>query len=114
MSSESIVEPGSAIRVVGSPGNGLPFYPERIILGDASDWIVNDIAIDGKSQLAQSGDIPGDMFAAEAIDAFVRLDVVPPNGRLEIAATYVGYGSGGARFQCSVLGECAVRQAPSA
>lgn len=62
---------------------------------DGSDWIVNDIRVDGTSQFSQEGDIPGDMFSISAIDSFVEFR----SGKLiEIDVTYVGLEADGIGF----------------
>jgi hypothetical protein len=69
--------------------------------GGAADWIVNDIRIDGTSQFLQSGDIPGDMFATNAIDSFVKLH---PGTRIELLVTYIGLNKSGCCFAARLLG----------
>ena len=69
--------------------------------GGAADWVVNDIRIDGTTQFAQSGDIPGDMFAANALDGFVKFQ---PGTRIELVVTYIGLDEGGCCFRARVLG----------
>jgi hypothetical protein len=67
----------------------------------AADWIVNDICIDGTSQFMQSGDVPGDMFATDAIDSFVRFQ---PGTRIELIVTYIGFNESGCCFAARLLG----------
>jgi hypothetical protein len=61
------------------------FRPERVFISPpiagpqigpvgAQSWFVNDITIGNKSQLVQSGGLPGDMFANESIDSFVTFE----------------------------------------
>jgi hypothetical protein len=69
--------------------------------GGAADWIVNDIRIDGASQFTRSGDIPGDMFATNAIDSFVKFH---PGTRIELLVTYIGLNKSGCCFTARLLG----------
>lgn len=69
--------------------------------GGAGDWIVSDFRVDGISQFAQSGDIPGDMFSTTAIDTFVKFQ---PGKQIEIDVTYIGLEAEGVRFVGSFLG----------
>ena len=70
--------------------------------GGAADWIVNDIRIDGTSQFKMSGAVPGDMFASNAIDSFVKFQ---PGTQIELLVTYIGFDEGGCRFAARVLGQ---------
>lgn len=65
------------------------------------DWIVNDIRIDGLSQFIQSGDVPGDMFATNAIDRFVKFH---PGRRIELIVTYIGLDISGCCFTARISG----------
>lgn len=69
--------------------------------GGAADWVVNDVRIDGTSQFTMSGDIPGDMFALNAIDGFVKFR---PGTRIELLVTYIGLDKEGCCFTARVLG----------
>lgn len=73
-------------------------------LGGTADWIVNDLRINNRSQFVQGGGIPGDLFAANAIDAFVRFDMVDVNAELSITVTYIGLNSTGAVFTGVLVG----------
>lgn len=69
--------------------------------GGAADWIVNDLRVDGTSQFAQQGDLPGDMFSTSAIDSFVRFQA---GKQIEIEVTYIGLEAEGARFAATFFG----------
>jgi hypothetical protein len=69
--------------------------------GGAADWIVNDIRIDETSQFMRSGDVPGDMFATNAIDSFVKFH---PGTRIELVVTYIGLNESGCCFVARLLG----------
>ena len=87
------------------------FRAERLYISDggtkggAADWVVNDIKIANLSQFIQSGDIPGDMFAADAIDAAVSFDAVEQGGDVVLVVTYVGGNAEGCPFTASFIGE---------
>ena len=86
------------------------FRPERIFIsnacteGGAADWIVNEIRIAGQSQLAQSGDLPGDMFAPNAVSTLATFDEVDPQDDVQIVVTYIGLNKTGAPFFASIVG----------
>lgn len=68
---------------------------------DGADWIVHDIRVDGKSQFAQPGDMPGDMFSTKAIDSFVSFQ---PGKQVEIDVMYIGLEEEGLCFVGRFLG----------
>ena len=81
------------------------FRPERLVIGGTpGDWVVNDIRVQGVSQFAQLGDVPGEMFASSSIDSFVRFDVAPAGRDVQILVTYTGSNEGGAPFVCGFIG----------
>ena len=100
--------PMSAVVTVRSARG--PFLPERIMIsnggtdGGAADWIVNDISIDGRSQFLQSGQVPGDMFAINAVDGLIKFDVMQRYSEVVVSVTYVGTKQDGAPFYGSILG----------
>jgi len=84
------------------------FRPELIeIVGDASQWVVFDVRVNGRSQFSQAGDIPGDMFATHAVDAFVSMDTCLLGNAFEIGVRYIGDKPEGERFVASVEGSIA-------
>lgn len=82
-----------------------PFQIDRFIIedgnseGGSADWIVNDLRIGNRSQFALSGDIPGDLFATNAIDTFVKFAAWPIDATIEIDVTYIGLREDGALFR---------------
>jgi len=75
------------------------FRPERLFVSipvggastdTAAAWIIQDVSIGNKSQFAQSGALPGDMFANLSIDSFVSFDTVQTAMDVTITVTYVG------------------------
>jgi hypothetical protein len=81
--------------------------------GGASDWIVNDIKINTRSQFVTLGDVPGDMFASKdvpgdmfasknAIDRFVHFDVAGFGEEIRILVTYIGTSAMGCPFFATI------------
>jgi hypothetical protein len=87
-----------------------PFQVERLIIeegnteGGSADWIVNDLRIGNRSQFVQSGNIPGDLFATNALDTFVKFDPSPAKASIEIDVTYIGLRKDGALFRAKLEG----------
>lgn len=103
LSSGKNIAPNSSAQITARPHRG-DFRPERLIISCPQDWIVNDIVIDGVSQFSQSGDVPGEMFAAESQGCWVRFEEVPRRGEFQIVVTYIGSNSEGAPFVAAALG----------
>jgi hypothetical protein len=82
--------PISTKVTIGARIENAPFQIDRLEIEDAWDWIVNDLRINGRTQFVQSGDIPGDMFATNAITSFVSLEDCKVGGEIEIDVTYIG------------------------
>jgi hypothetical protein len=108
MSSGVNILPNTSAQVTSRPQN-VAFRPERMIIGGTpGDWIVNDIKVGNSSQLSQSGDLPGEMFAATTIDSFVSFQTVQTAMDFVILVTFVGASESGAPFICGVLGTAAI------
>jgi hypothetical protein len=92
------------------------FRPERVFVsssdigggGSAANWIVNDITIGNRSQFAQSGALPGDMFSSVAIDSFVTFETAQTAMDVVMIVTYQGGTEGGTPFYGSIIGTAAV------
>ena len=86
------------------------FWPDCLTIsnagtaGGAADWIVNDIKIAGRSQFLQSGDVPGDVFATNAVDSFIHFEVAKAAMDVEIIVTYIGKNEKGCPFFASITG----------
>ena len=76
--------------------------------GGSADWIVNDIKIGNRSQFVQSGDVPGDLFAVNAIDTFVRFSPAQTAMDVVVVVTYIGLNESGAPFFGAMVGTAAV------
>jgi hypothetical protein len=108
MSSGVSIFPNTSAQITSRP-QAAAFRPERIIIGGApQNWIVNDVKVGNRSQFAQSGDVPGEMFAATTIDGFVSMETVQTAMDFVMVVTFVGDNQEGAPFVCGVLGTAAV------
>ena len=108
MSSGVAIFPNTSAQITSRP-QAVAFRPERIIIGGTpSSWIVNDVKVGNRSQFAQSGDVPGEMFAATTIDGFVSMETVQTAMDFVMVVTFVGDNQEGAPFVCGVLGTAAV------
>jgi len=76
--------------------------------GGAADWIVNDIKIGNRSQFVQSGDVPGDLFASNAIDTFVRFESAQTAMDVVVVVTYIGLNESGCPFFGAMVGTAAI------
>jgi len=103
------VEPAQTCRVTARVQRE-GFWPDHLTIsnagteGGAADWIVNDIKIAGRSQFFQSGDIPGDLFATNAVNSFVLFEVAKYAAEVEVVVTYVGKNEKGCPFIASMSG----------
>ena len=114
MSSGDTIIVGDTGQITSRPQD-VAFRPERIIIGQgttpdgAADWVVSDIKVGNKSQLSQSGEIPGDMFDPKAIDAYVSFATVQTAMDFVMVVALNNAGdSNAAQFYCAVLGLAAV------
>ena len=76
--------------------------------GGAADWIVNNILIGNRSQFVQSGDVPGDLFATNAVGTFVRFDTAQTVMDIVVVVTYIGLNESGCPFFSAMIGTAAV------
>ena len=109
------VPPTLTAQITSRPQR-VAFRPERVFVsaadigggGTAANWIVNDITIGNRSQFAQSGALPGDMFATTAIDSFVTFETAQTAMDVVMIVTYQGPTEGGTPFFGSIIGTAAV------
>ena len=117
-SGDVAVHTGGTLQITSRPQRPA-FRPERFFVsapvgGDiaetASSWIINDITIGNKSQYAQAGQLPGDMFSSTAIDSFISFDTVQTAMDVVIVTTYIGTSGieNPVRFVGGMLGTSAV------
>jgi hypothetical protein len=96
-----LIVPTQSVQITGRP-QVRGFLPERLVIADADDWIINDIRAGMRSQLAQSGDIPGQAFASRTVGGHVRLDPVHARQDFIIVTTNISPKDAG--FFCGVQG----------
>lgn len=98
------VPPGETAWFVARPTEQA-LQPEQIAIDRGwADWLVEDLHIDGRTQLSQAGTIPGDCFHPDAVDGFARFHVLPAARPLAIQVRYVGSDPRGGRFGAVVHG----------
>ncbi len=108
MSSGVHILPNTSAQITSRP-QSVAFRPERMIIGgNPSEWVVNDVKVGNRSQFAQSGDVPGEMYAATTIDGHLSMETVQTSMDFVIVVTFVGDAENGAPFVCGVLGTAAV------
>ena len=109
--------PHQRTRLVAFPVHGALDVEKIVIsnagtLNGAGDWIINDIEVDGRSQLIQK-DLQGVFFGANGPSRgryatarllFSGLDVVECGHELAVTVTYVGGNSRGCPFFGSAIG----------
>ena len=105
--------PTQSAQITGRP-QARAFRGDRLMVsnagtaGGAADWIINDIKIGNRSQFVQSGDVPGDLFAVNAIDTFVRFETAQTAMDIVVVVTYIGLNESGAPFFAALVGTAAV------
>ena len=113
MSTGVPILPTQSAQITGRPQT-LVFKIGRFVIsnagtaGGAADWIVNDIKIGNRSQFVQSGDVPGDLFAVNAIDTFVRFESAQTAMDVVVVVTYIGLNESGAPFFGAMVGTAAI------
>jgi len=113
MSTGVPILPTQSAQITGRPQT-LVFKIGRFVIsnagtaGGAADWIVNDIKIGNRSQFVQSGDVPGDLFATNAIDTFVRFEAAQTAMDVVVVVTYIGLNESGCPFFGAMVGTAAV------
>ncbi len=109
LSTGVLIETNQSAQITARPQLGA-FTPHRMFISSAgtkngaADWIVNDIKIGNESQLIQSGDIPGDMFAEQSLDSFIRMDRADRGIDVVIVVTYIGDNKKGCALYGAMIG----------
>jgi len=81
------------------------YRPEKVIVGGTpSNWLIDDIKVGNRSQFSQSGSIPAESFASNALGNEVTFETVQTAMDFVMAVTYVGTNSAGEQFRCTVFG----------
>ena len=113
LSSDRNILPHIPTLLVGRPLQGPLMFEQLVIeLGPPHDWIVNDIEIDGVSQLKLKN-LSGALFSAGGVVArsaksrlsFSGLAVIEQDSEVAITVTYVGSDSQGAPFCAVIVGD---------
>ena len=113
MSTGVPILPTQSAQITGRP-QVLVFKIGRFVIsnagtaGGSADWIVNDIKIGNRSQFVQSGDVPGDLFAVNAIDTFVRFESAQTAMDVVVVVTYIGLNESGCPFFGAMVGTAAI------
>jgi len=87
-----------------------PFQVHRLEIADGdtcggpADWLVADLRVNGRTQFAKPGPIPGDMFSTSAIDTFVKIEECEAGKAIEVDVIYIGLNERGARFTARLEG----------
>jgi hypothetical protein len=106
MSMSAFVEASDKPQTISAKPQACAYRPDRIIIAAPEDWIVNDIIVNGQSQLMQSterGGIPGAAFSA-GVDCPISCETIQAKMTFDLVVTYVGPRLGGAFFTCGVFG----------
>ena len=110
LSTGTPIKPSQTANIKGRVQTIYGFWPDQVTIsnagttGGSADWIVNDIKIAGRSQFIQSGDVPGDLFATNAINSFVRFSAVGGGVDVELIVTYIGKNEEGCPFFGAMTG----------
>jgi hypothetical protein len=110
LSTGTPVKPGQTCVIKGRVQTEHGFWPDRLSIsnhgtpGGASDWVVKDIKIAGRSQFCQAGDVPGDVFSTKAIGSFVRFKAVGGAMDVDLSVTYIGTHKTGCPFFGALTG----------
>ncbi len=108
MSSGVNILPNTSAQITSRPQN-IAFRPERIVLGGTpNDWVINDVKVGNRSQMAQTGDCPGVMFSATSTLRAFTLETIQTAVDFVLLVTYVGANPTGAPFVCGVIGTAAI------
>jgi hypothetical protein len=89
--SECAISPNTSVRLFTDPMKH-DAWPCRLVIKDASDWVVNDVCVGEVSIFAQSGDVPGSMFSEDSKDgeSAICLGRLAVGDKFSVVATYVG------------------------
>lgn len=85
-----------------------PVTPERVFVSasgtekGSADWLIHDIKVDGETVYTSKGALPGDMFATNAIESFVRWRRCEKAIAMDVE--YVGGNPLGCPFYGSIIG----------
>lgn len=104
MASRALVRPGESTHVGARVALILARSVEvsRIVIAERPElWLVQDVTIDGESQLMGGAPIPGQAFARDAPSG-IRIAPLRDGARIEVVAAFTGP-EPGAVFSCAVF-----------
>ena len=104
LSSGMTLPPRRGVLITARPQTP-KFYPERLLIKDASHWNIDTIHV-GPRAGALVKDLPGAVFAPDVPGHFPGCGEIeiPPGGELIIGVTYTGAREGGIPFEACVFG----------
>lgn len=72
----------------------------------SAPWIIEDITIGGRSQLADAGGVPADLFSASAheYNPHMIMDAAGPGAEIRFRVRYTGTNPEGEVFQAAIIG----------
>jgi hypothetical protein len=109
----SLVGIAQTVAITSRPQR-VAYRPERLFISSndptlgAAAWTVNDLTIGNRSQFAQQGSLPGDMFANVAIDSYFTFETAQTAMDIVLTVTYGGAVEAGLAFSGGMLGTSAV------
>ena len=80
------------------------FYPMRIVLKDASDWVVDDVLVGERSFLGGGRSVRADLLKLDELAPPGRPLAVPTAADFYVDVTYVGHSQEGSPIVGCVLG----------
>jgi hypothetical protein len=98
------IRPNQCAQITGRPQLSVAFLPERLVITNAADWIVNDIKIGNTSWFAQGGDIPALAFDSSAVGNHLMLGPVQLAQDFLVITTRAPSCTEAAPFLCGVQG----------
>lgn len=106
MVSTSAIAAGSLATITARP-QSIAFKPQRIVIPStiAPDFIISDVKVGNKSQLVQSGELPGEAFSPDLVDGEMEMDTVQTSQDFVMVVQNI---SGASRtFRAAVYGRAA-------
>lgn len=106
MVSTTAIAAGSLATITARP-QSIAFKPQRIVIPStiAPDFVISDIKVGNKSQLVQSGELPGEAFSPDLVDGEMEMDTVQTSQDFVMVVQNI---SGASRtFRAAVYGRAA-------
>lgn len=106
LTSSAAVVAGALATITARP-QSIAFKPQRVVIPStiAPDFIISDIKVGNKSQLVQSGELPGEAFSPDLVDGEMEMDTVQTSQDFVMVVQNI---SGASRvFRAAVYGRAA-------